>query len=402
MPQYIDIVYKCITLSDVSGYVVKSKYFQRLKNLRQLGCCEFVFPHTGYKRFQHCLGVGALARYTAKHLQECHPEHKITDEHVRIVELAGLCHDLGHGPFSHVFDQYLEESKIDSCHEDRSIMLTDCVLKEIDFDPTALEIVKYCISPLSYAIDPSLLEGFPKALTEIVNNTIHRVDVDKMDYLVRDSYYWEAPQYPCDFLEYFDIFGILKRSRIVEEHWCFDVADRDKIQQLIATRYKLHRQFYEHPLVKSADCMMCDLFGMINDWSAQFGYNVLDMARLQDSEAIDLFCQFDDQILESMLNHKKASPAIVALIHRLLNRDRSEWYTHIGDFPYNRDQPDNEIELVWKIQMDNHTVANVMPRVLWHQDGFLLAFDHSYHSGEPQVPLEPLKKHIIYRYFRRS
>jgi HD superfamily phosphohydrolase len=97
------------------------RQFQRLRAIKQLGTSYYVWPGASHNRFEHCLGlqlmapvysphltsslgVAHLARLMAEHLQKSQPELGITPRDVQCVQLAGLCHDLGHGPWSHVWD----------------------------------------------------------------------------------------------------------------------------------------------------------------------------------------------------------------------------------------------------------------------------------------------------------
>ena len=68
------------------------------------GGVYYVFPGATHNRFEHCIGTAWLAGRLAKTLQKRQPELHITETDMLCVQLAGLCHDLGHGPFSHMWD----------------------------------------------------------------------------------------------------------------------------------------------------------------------------------------------------------------------------------------------------------------------------------------------------------
>lgn len=99
-----DPVHGHVQLDQWQLRVIDTPQFQRLRDLKQLGTSYHVFPGGSHNRFEHSIGVSYLANNLVSRLAESQPELGIDERDIRCVTLAGLCHDLGHGPFSHVFD----------------------------------------------------------------------------------------------------------------------------------------------------------------------------------------------------------------------------------------------------------------------------------------------------------
>uniref|UniRef100_A0AAX7SJQ5 HD/PDEase domain-containing protein n=1 Tax=Astatotilapia calliptera TaxID=8154 RepID=A0AAX7SJQ5_ASTCA len=99
-----DPIHGHIELHPLLVKIIDTPQFQRLRNIKQLGGGYFVFPGASHNRFEHSIGVGHLAGELAKTLKLKQPELDISERDVLCVQIAGLCHDLGHGPFSHLFD----------------------------------------------------------------------------------------------------------------------------------------------------------------------------------------------------------------------------------------------------------------------------------------------------------
>ena len=100
----MDPVHGHIELPKYLMRIINTRQFQRLRNLMQLGVSSYVFPTGTHKRFEHSIGTSYLALKVAKKLKKKQPELGITERDVQCVAIAGLCHDLGHGPYSHLFD----------------------------------------------------------------------------------------------------------------------------------------------------------------------------------------------------------------------------------------------------------------------------------------------------------
>ena len=101
-----DPVHDHIQLAPVYSAIIDGKPFQRLRCLKQLGCASYVYPGATHTRFEHSLGVGHLAEKWADALMvKDRLPHEEREHYSKIVGIAGLCHDLGHGPFSHLWEK---------------------------------------------------------------------------------------------------------------------------------------------------------------------------------------------------------------------------------------------------------------------------------------------------------
>ena len=133
---------------------------QRLRNLKQLGVSDIVYPTANHTRFQHSLGVTHLAEQLLREINDRQPKLGITEKDIACVKIAGLLHDIGHGPFSHVYDGPFRDQlkqaekkgiwlgqKFDTtlykdlpdvmdgwAHEDASLMMIDAMLKELGLE----------------------------------------------------------------------------------------------------------------------------------------------------------------------------------------------------------------------------------------------------------------------------
>ena len=114
--------------------IVDTPQFQRLRYLKQTGVCHFVYPNATHTRFQHSIGVGHLAFKFAEKLRKENPQ--LVDEKDSVcVMIAGLCHDLGHGPFSHLWEGFVHEVSITTKYRVINIDWGHVILKSYcDFD----------------------------------------------------------------------------------------------------------------------------------------------------------------------------------------------------------------------------------------------------------------------------
>lgn len=307
--EIFDAIHGFISISNYAARIIDSAPFQRLRRLKQLGTCEYVFPTGIGKRFEHSIGTYHLAGAAMKSIMKTKPDeissylqsipelsnyyertygnkHVLDDFVCELVKIGGLCHDLGHGPFSHIFDDIFlpnakkEPSKYD-LHEERSgfilahIVKNDPLLTKMIHD-SDIEFIKTLINPTDKHT------GF---LYQIVSNTLNGADVDKYDYITRDSY-------ALDQKTGFDFRRLVNNITIVENTICYYPENiNQEIIKMFQSRYNLHKQFYCHKLVISAQFMIVEIFKLLDD--------VLKISESVDN--VDNFCELtDDYILNSI------------------------------------------------------------------------------------------------------
>ncbi|XP_062586019.1 deoxynucleoside triphosphate triphosphohydrolase SAMHD1-like [Saccostrea cucullata] len=192
-----DPIWGPIKMNPLCVKIIDTPEFQRLRFIKQLGGCSFVYPGACHTRFEHSIGTSYLAGLLVRTLKanmSTDPEYKNINEDISIdekdilcVEIAGLCHDLGHGAFSHLFDKMFIpriDRKSKWKHEKASIQMLDRI-----FDQNMHDLQE---SAKIYGLDlqkNSKHRQFIKDLIKgIVANEENKIDVDKWDYFSRDCH----------------------------------------------------------------------------------------------------------------------------------------------------------------------------------------------------------------------
>ncbi|KAF4023613.1 hypothetical protein G4228_015186 [Cervus hanglu yarkandensis] len=257
--------------------IIDTPQFQRLRYIKQLGGGYYVFPGASHNRFEHSLGVGYLAGCLVRELSEKQPELQISERDILCVQIAGLCHDLGHGPFSHMFDGRfipLARPGMKWTHEQGSVMMFEHlinsnglqdVMKRYGLIPEEdISFIKEQITgpPASPIKDSSkwLYKGRPKEksfLYEIVANKRNGIDVDKWDYFARDCHH-------LGIQNSFDYKRFIKFARVCEvdnmKHICTREKEVGNLYDMFYTRNCLHRRAYQHKVGNIIDTMITDAF----------------------------------------------------------------------------------------------------------------------------------------------
>lgn len=273
-----DPIHKYMNFESILLKIIDTPEFQRLKNIKQLGLCYYVFPGASHNRFEHSIGVSHLSGLMAKHLQKNQPELNITDRIVILIKIAGLVHDIGHACFSHFFDHHFLHDKIHDNplkdHEIRSCKLFEYMVEKYNIGLLPEEVNQIC-----RIIDP--LNDDNSFIYQIVANKINGLDCDKFDYIARDTYNVG--------LSYsFDSSRLIEESRVIDDKICYPKKCYFEISDLYHTRYKLHKQIYTHKCVRAIEYMVLDIIKELDK-----DINLID--KITD---ITKFYQLTDNILE--------------------------------------------------------------------------------------------------------
>ena len=218
--------------------LIDTREFQRLRNIQQLATCHYVFPAATHTRFSHSLGAYHLARVLCDHLLEVQPGI-ISDDDSELVSIAALLHDIGHPPFSHL----LESDKVFANyhnHEDWGRMMLESEDTEIGI--AIREVLGQERTSRLFALYSGHSEsgGVPIApfLKEIVSS---QLDVDRMDYMIRDQANSGAQ------IGGFDSARVIRALRVDDTgHLYAKDWGLPAIEAYLVTRYHLYNQVYFH------------------------------------------------------------------------------------------------------------------------------------------------------------
>lgn len=258
-----DNVHGNIYLDPLCLKFIDTEQFQRLRELKQLGFAHLVYPGAVHSRFEHSLGVYWLAGEAVQKLKNYQGlELGIDRFDIQTVKVAGLLHDVGHGPFSHLFERDFLPRVLDGhwSHEEMSVKVIDHIVDEhhIEIDSEMIKKAKEMILASSEFALPKG-SGEKHFLYDIVANGRNGIDVDKFDYIVRDC---RACGLGCNF----QFQRLMESMRVLGDEICYRAKDYLTIHKLFSTRADLYRTVYTHPKVKAIELMVVDALLKANDY----------------------------------------------------------------------------------------------------------------------------------------
>ena len=269
----IDPIHDFIRVYDYELPIIESPIFQRLRRIRQLSGAHLTYPSAQHTRFEHSLGVMHIASQAGFVLNE---KGYLNSDDVQVLRLSALLHDIGHGPFSHLFEEIIQEKKIS--HEDygKKIILQSeigDILSKTGFDKKLVAKIAFGESKFQY-------------LNEIVSGVL---SADMMDYLLRDGYFTGAEHAKVDHKRITQSFDIHKKKLALERSALYS------FESMMHSRYQMFKAVYFHKTVRAAEVMLLEALRLSDD---EFGFSNFNL---------DEFVNLTDEFVLSSLISSKSS-----------------------------------------------------------------------------------------------
>jgi len=244
---------------------------QRLYNIKQLGLAHLVFPGANHSRFEHSLGTYFISRKVSDNLN-------LETSEKELIACAALLHDIGHGPFSHTLEYILRDTlNIDHIDLTEKLIFGESTIfeeKEKDY----IESLSVSEIIIKNDIDPKEISNIIRGITnkkaylsQLLNSSI---DVDQLDYLVRDAYYTGVAYGTLDIDRFLQTLVINRNNLAILKKGV------GVIENILMARALMYSSVYFHKTVRIAELMLSKSIELLDDLEP------LEIIKKTDSELI--------------------------------------------------------------------------------------------------------------------
>jgi HD superfamily phosphohydrolase len=278
-----DPVHGYVYITEAEKAIIDSYPMQRLRRLRQLAGSEYVYPGANHTRFEHCIGVMYLA---GKVVENPNISGVVSDEEVDMARAAALLHDVGHGPFSHVFEQLLIRD-LDKTHED----ITSWIIEKSELRDRVAKM-GYVPEEVGKLAVGKLHKPGKAFLDQIISSA---VDVDKQDFIVRDTFHTGAEY------GFIDVFRLIHALDVLGEDLAVEVGALSALEAFMIARIESFKSIYFHRVGRAAQIMLAMAMEQANE--------ELGLTAFKTPEE---YMEMDDYTVWSALKHCEKSKGIIA------------------------------------------------------------------------------------------
>lgn len=279
-----DPIHKYIRITDLEKKLIDTEVFQRLRKIRQLAGAHLVYPSAQHTRFEHSLGVMHLAGLAGETLLD---KGYITyKEDVESLRIAALLHDIGHGPFSHLFEEVLSENKSKNINH-------EIIGKKIIKETIIIDILGKYGYDGDYVCKLSFGESQKMFYNEIIAGSL---SADIMDYLPRDSFFTGAEYGKVDYYRLISSFEVLSNG-----HLGINKSAINSLESMLISRYQMFKAVYFHKTVRAAEVMLLHSL-MSADKQLNFSnFCTEEYLDYTDEKTIDIICSLNENKFASDL-----------------------------------------------------------------------------------------------------
>ena len=232
----IDPIHDFVRVNSNELKIIDTPIFQRLRRIRQLSGAHLIYPGAQHTRFEHSLGVMHIASMAGHALDE---KGIVSSDNIQNLRFAGLLHDIGHGPFSHLFEELLQKRKMS--HEDIG---RDIILKtQIGDLISANGFNKKFITELAFG------DSKFQFMNEIISGAL---SADIMDYLLRDGYFTGAEHAKIDHNRLTYSLDVYKNKLALEKSALVN------FETMMISRYQMFKAVYFHKTVRAGEVMLLE------------------------------------------------------------------------------------------------------------------------------------------------
>jgi len=302
---FTDPLYGYITVEyDVIMKVIDSKAFQRLRRIKQLSGVSMIFHGAEHSRFSHSLGTYHIA---TKFLKNESLNNYLSEREKLLFLTTALVHDIGHGPYSHAFEDVFKT--------DHEIMGAKILEENIELNKILNEVDENFLNDI---ISIMLKKDKHQVLEQLISS---QLDVDRLDYLLRDAYYTGTPYGNID------VDRLIRVLRIKDNKVVFKKNGIHAIENYLINRYHMYWQVYFHRVCRAYEVVLEKIYLRIKDLlelGFKFDCNIEPIKKIIENKfSVNDYLEIDDFYINGLVSSFRNSndEILNTLANDFLNRN---------------------------------------------------------------------------------